>query len=197
MENIKKKKTLFHIISNIGNFIFFMLFCIFLILGFQKGIFTNNENMKEFLNKIGIFAPFFFIFIQIVQVIFPIIPGGATCLIGVILFGPILGFLYNYIGLTIGSIIAFFLSKKYSLKIIQLFFKEKNIHKYMNILEKKNVKRFFLWAIILPGAPDDFLCYLIGLTPIKPKEFMKIILLGKPISLLGYSLGILILPSLF
>ncbi len=197
MKSINKKKAYCHIISNIIHFLFIILLFIFIILGLQKGIFTNDKYMKDFLKNIGFWAPLFFIFIQIIQVIFPIIPGGATCLVGVILFGPILGFFYNYIGLTIGSLLAFFLSKKYSLKIINLLFKEKNIHKYMNILEKKNFQKFFLWMIILPGAPDDLLCYLIGLTPIQTKDFLKIIFLGKPISLLGYSFGIILLPTLF
>lgn len=197
MENIKKKKAIFSIITNIIHFVLVLLFLVLTILGFQKGIFTNDAYMQSFLNSIGLFAPIFFILIQIIQVIFPIIPGGATCLVGVLLFGPTLGFLYNYIGLTIGSIIVFFLSKKYSLKIIHILFKEKTIQKYMNILEKKNFKKLFLWMVILPGAPDDLLCYLVALTSIQTREFLKIIFLGKPISLFGYSLGIVFVPAFF
>lgn len=197
MEQVNKKQSFFHFVTTILHIFFIVLFLLFLFLGYQKGLFTNDAYLKKFLKNTHALAPFFFIFIQIVQVIFPIIPGGATCIIGVLLFGPILGFLYNYIGLTTGSMLAFFLSKKYGQAIIHLLFQEKSIHKYNNLLQKKNFQRFFLWAIVLPGAPDDLLCYLIGLTPIKTEKFCKIILLGKPISLLGYSLAFLFLPFLF
>lgn len=197
MEHVNKKQYFFHLATTTIHILFIALFFLFLLFGYKKGIFTNDQYMKDFLKTKHAFAPFFFIFIQIVQVIFPIIPGGATCIMGVLLFGPTMGFLYNYIGLTIGSMLAFFLSKKYGYSIIHLFFQEKSIRKYTQLLQKKNFQRFFVWAIILPGAPDDLLCYLIGLTPIQTERFCKIILLGKPICLLGYSLGFLFLPSLF
>lgn len=54
-----------------------------------------------------------FVFIQIVQVVIPIIPGGISCLAGVILFGAGMGFVYNYVGICIGSVIAFLIAKAY------------------------------------------------------------------------------------
>ena len=37
----------------------------------------------------GMYGVLFFIFIQIVQVVYPIIPGGLTCVVGHIVFGPL------------------------------------------------------------------------------------------------------------
>lgn len=42
----------------------------------------------------------------------------------------------------------------------------------------------------MPVAPDDFLCMLAGLTKMTYKKFITIIVLGKPASLLVYSLGL-------
>ena len=46
----------------------------------------------------GLIGGLVFVFIQIEQVVIPIIPGGISCLAGVVLFGAGMGFLYNYVG---------------------------------------------------------------------------------------------------
>ena len=42
-------------------------------------------------------------------------------------------------------------------------------------------------------APDDFLCYLAGTTSMTWRRFTAIILLGKPLSIALYSLGLTVL----
>ena len=48
----------------------------------------------------------------------------------------------------------------------------------------------FAAAIFFPFAPDDLLCYLAGLTKMTSRRFLAIILLGKPVSIALYSLGL-------
>ena len=48
-----------------------------------------------------------FVAFQVVQVVVPMLPGGLGCLVGVVLFGPVMGFVYNYVGICIGSLLAF------------------------------------------------------------------------------------------
>ena len=110
---------------------------------------------------------------------------------GVIAFGPIWGFIYNYIGICAGSIIAFLLARKYGRTFVQAVTNEKQFTKYENWMERGNK---FDWlfgiAIFLPVAPDDLLCYLAGLTKMKLRRFTWIILLGKPLALWLYSMGV-------
>ena len=91
--------------------------------------------MQE-IHHFGIIAPIFFILLQLLQIIIPIIPGGTSCLVGVLSFGPIYGFIYNYIGVVTGSVLAYLLSKKYGLKIIQCFFKEETISVFCSLTIK-------------------------------------------------------------
>ena len=44
--------------------------------------------------------------------------------------------------------------------------------------------------IFLPVAPDDFLCYLAGVSRMRLTRFTTIILLGKPAAILMYSMGL-------
>ena len=101
------------------------------------------------------------------------------------------GFVYNYIGISIGSILAFLLSKQYGRPFVRNIIGEKNYDKYIGWLSKGNgFDKAFAVAIFLPVAPDDLLCYIAGLTKMTLKKFTAIILLGKPGSILLYSLGL-------
>lgn len=183
---MKKEKRLRNVFK-VATILMTILIVIFIIYGIKIGIFRDKFALIEYMKKFGIFAPLFFVFLQMVQVVFPVIPGGASCLAGVLAFGPVWGFIYNEIGLVIGSSIAYFLAKKYGLKLIQSLFKEEQVEKYLNYLRNDKFEKVFFWGIFLPGLPDDLLCYVSGLSNISFRKFLSIIILGKPLGLLLYS----------
>lgn len=167
-------------------------------IGAASGIFSSQERLEQFLAQAGVMAPGIFLLIQIIQVIIPILPGGVTCLIGVVVFGPVWGFVYNYAGLVIGSIISFLLIRKYGRALILKLVSEKNYNKYIGWLEKgKKFQILFAAAIFLPGFPDDVLCMLAGLSGMSFGRFTLIMLLCRPISLIGYSVGFNAFTALF
>lgn len=147
--------------------------------------------MRCLVDGFGAAGAIIFILFQTVQVVVPILPGGIGCLGGVLLFGAVRGFLYNYIGICIGSIIAFLIAKYNGKPILRFFFSEKLIQKYDHWTSKDGrFEKWFALAIFLPVAPDDFLCYLAGTTKMTVKKFMLIILFGKPFAIATYSLGL-------
>lgn len=179
----KKIFTYLNIIITIGSIIF-------IIEGFRRGLFTSEEKLKIFLENQGGFAPIIFLLFQIVQVVIPVIPFSITLVVGILVFGAFKGFLYNYIGICIGSLIAFLLAKKYGDPILNLIFPKKILNKYRNYTNNDNFVKYFTMAIFFPLAPDDFLCYLAGTTNMKLKTFIAIILFGKPLSVFLYSFGL-------
>ena len=180
------KKYLFKITT----LIITLVLIIFIIYAINLGLFNDKTILVNYINDIGPIAPIIFVILQLLQVIVPIIPGGISCLVGVLAFGPVLGFIYNYIGLVTGSCLVYFIAKKYGLDIIKKIFKEETINKYLNYINNNKFKKVFFISIILPGFPDDLLCYIAGISQITFKKFITIILIGKPISLLVYSLFI-------
>ena len=181
----KKFKRIINIISIVGT----IMVCIFFYFALKEQIFTSEEKMQLLLKKSGYFAPVIFVIIQIVQVVIPIIPGGISQGVGVLIFGPWWGFVYNYIGIVLGSIIAFLIARKYGLSLINKMFKKELVDKYIGWLNKgKKFEAFFALAIFLPVAPDDFLCYFAGVTNISVKKFVAIIILLKPFTISAYSM---------
>lgn len=134
-----------------------------------------------------------FILIQIVQVVIPIIPGGVSCLGGVLLFGPLWGFIYNYLGICIGSACAFQISRRLGMKAVEKAADGQKYGKYLKWMENGTFDKWFALAIFFPAAPDDLLCFLAGVTSMSFRKFLLIILLGKPLSIAAYSLGLQLL----
>ncbi|MDD7383380.1 MAG: VTT domain-containing protein [Peptoniphilaceae bacterium] len=184
------KKIKLSTILNILTAIILLIIVFLTIVLARKGLFNSVESIQTFMKKFGWWAWLTFIIFQIIQVVIPIIPGGLSLLAGVLLFGPVMGFVYNYIGIVLGSVCAFIISRIYGRGFMIKIF---GIEKYMNYnhwLKNKHFSKFFALAIFFPVAPDDFLCYLAGLSTMKFREYICIILLGKPMSILLYSLGL-------
>ena len=163
----------------------------FMYWAWKQGILTSQENMQKFIMGFGAAAGIIFVLIQIIQVVIPVIPGGVSCVAGVIVFGAGMGFVYNYVGICIGSILVFLIAKRYGRALMVKMFDKKLIDKYESWTEKNGrFTKLFALAIFLPVAPDDFLCYLAGTTRMKLKTFTAVILLGKPLSIAAYSMGL-------
>ena len=160
----------------------------FVIWLYKIGILNDQNVLKEFLEKQGSLGSFTYILIQIVQVVFPVIPGGVTTVVGALVFGPLLGFVVNYIGIIIGSIILFWLSRTYGRKFCLLFMKEETFDKYESkIDDKRGFEIFFILCMLSPISPADAMVMITGLTSMSYRKFITIILICKPLSIISYS----------
>lgn len=128
-----------------------------------------------------------FLLLQIIQVIIPIIPGGVTTVVGFMAFGPILGFILNYVGIVIGSIILFLLTRRYGKPFILLFMEEKLFARYERKLTSSTYEKVFALNMASPISPADILVMVTGLSKMTFRRFLYIILLCKPISIVAYS----------
>ena len=164
---------------------------IFAVIGWRRGIFNSPQSLQAWMAGFGIAAPLIFIALQALEVGIPVIPGGVTLLCGVLMFGPWWGFWYNYIGIAIGSMAVFAISHRYGKPLMHRLFSPESIEKYEHWTDDRGrFAKLFAAAIFLPGAPDGLICYLAGTTKMTWKTYSLIILLGKPMSIALYSLGL-------
>ncbi len=156
---------------------------------FLTGNINSVNDLQEYMKKFGVFAPIVFTLFQAAQVVVPVLPGFLGCIAGPVMFGTFTGFLCNYIGISIGSIIAFFLARKFGIDIVLLMFSKETYDKWSGKLTNSKYYDIFLFvATLLPVFPDDFFCYFSGLIKMNWKKFVWIIILGKPWCILAYSL---------
>lgn len=168
--------------------------CVVIILLLVKMFFNQKfdsvESLQNYMKGFGIAAPLILTLFQAVQVVIPVLPGYLGCAAGAVAFGTMTGFWCNYIGISLGSIIAFFLARKYGIDIVLALFPEKQYEKWSKRIEKSRSYDWFLFiATLLPLFPDDFLCYFSGLMKMNSRKFIWIIILGKPWCILAYSIG--------
>lgn len=150
---------------------------------------TSVQDYQDVMKSFGIAGPVVLTFFQALQVVIPVLPGYLGCAAGAISFGTVTGFFCNYIGITAGSIIAYFLAKKYGEDFVVSLFSEKQYLKWKKKVEGKRSYDIFLFiATLLPLFPDDFLCYFSGLIGMEKRKFIWIIILGKPWCILAYSI---------
>lgn len=159
------------------------------VVGLATGTLRSVDAVREFLGQFGLWAPVVFTFIQAIQCISPVVPGGVGVVAGPILFGPVVGTLCNYVGQSLGSTAAFLIARRLGRPLVESRMRSDRTRKYLAWLDHPHYTRYFALAIVLPVAPDDLLCYLSGLTSMRKRTFLAIILLGKPWSIMAYSFG--------
>ena len=186
--NIAASRKLINFISIIGLGLSIALTIYFINLG----VFKDLNALRGLVGDSIILGPIIFVFIQILQVVIPIIPGGISTAAGVLIFGPYAGCIYNYIGICIGSIIIFLLGRRYGKPFILSMISDKTYNKYIGWLDNQNrFEKLFALAIFLPVAPDDALCLMAGLTNMSVKRYTLIILIAKPLSIFLYSMALI------
>lgn len=164
-----------------------------LILIILKQFFDNQidsvESLQNYMKGFGVAAPLALTAFQALQVVIPVLPGYLGCAAGALAFGTMTGFWCNYVGISLGSIIAYFLARKYGVDIVTAMFPRKEYEKWSARIEKSKSYGWFLFiATLLPLFPDDFLCYFSGLMHMSSRRFIWIIVLGKPWCILAYSI---------
>lgn len=167
----------------------FVIIVLLLVKQFFDHKFDSVESLQAYMKGFGIAAPFALTVFQAVQVVIPVLPGYLGCAAGAVAFGSMTGFWCNYIGISLGSVIAYFLARKYGIDIVTAMFPQKQYEKWSRRIEKSRSYGWFLFiATLLPLFPDDFLCYFSGLMKMDSRKFIWIIILGKPWCILAYSI---------
>lgn len=165
----------------------FMLFLIFFLAIIVGGIllapqlkrFKNIYEIREMINSYQGWSFLVYILLQILQVVIFVIPGDFMNITGGYIFGFPLGAVLSIIGVWIGTIIAFYISRFLGYGFVSRFIKTEKIEKINKILNS-NAGAFSLFIFCnIPFVPKDILMYAAGLTPIKAKRILTIYCLSR------------------
>jgi uncharacterized membrane protein YdjX (TVP38/TMEM64 family) len=140
--------------------------------------FSCRESLRNYVESWGAWAPLVFIVLQGLQVVLAPIPGELTGWVGGFIFGAWLNVFYSTIGLTIGSVLGFIGGRIIGLPLVKLFVSEDFLRKFHFLTERRGT----LLALILftfPGFPKDFLCYILGLSPMGFVTFLLVCTVGR------------------
>ena len=173
--------------SNKKDTIKFILLLVFLISIFISSIVfypkikerIDFENIRELASKNKLAWAFLFVLLQIIQVVIFAIPGDIINATGGFVFNIFIGSLLSFIGVCIGSIITFYISRYLGYSFINRFIKKEKINIIVNFMGSNTGFLSMFVFCNLPFVPKDILMYAAGLTPLKPQKILFIYCLSR------------------
>ena len=140
-------------------------------------LFSDRDRLIKIVEDLGPFGPLLYILLQIAQTILAPIPANVVGGVGGFLFGW-WGILWTTIGSCIGAAGVFYVSRRFGRKFAERVVKKSTLDKFDFIFGKR--ASFILFMIyLIPGLPDDIVCYVAGLTDVPIKKLILLFGLGR------------------
>lgn len=139
---------------------------------------TSAQAIRSYVRGFGRWAPFVLVVMQALQVVVAPVPGQVLAVVAGYLFGPWWGTLYNMIGITIGSTVAFWLSRRFGRSYVERMVDDDALATFDAFVERHGLVSLFV-LFLIPGLPDDALCFVGGLTPIPLWKLVLIAVVGR------------------
>ena len=149
--------------------------------GFIKDM-TSIEALREYIESSGNWAVWVFILFQFLQVVILPIPSTVTVMAGVALFGPLKCSLFSFIGIFIGSVLAFGIGRWLGYKVVSWIVGKEDLDKWLKKIKGKDYLILSL-MFLLPLFPDDVLCFIAGLSSMTWGYFLVMIFVTRALSI--------------
>jgi uncharacterized membrane protein YdjX (TVP38/TMEM64 family) len=148
------------------------------VLGDRLSLLTDAAAVRAYVRGFGIWAPVVLIGLQTLQVVLAPIPGQVLGVVAGYLFGPWWGTLFNMIGIGLGSALAFWLSRRFGRTYVERTIHAEVLDRFDAIVDRGGLSALFV-LFLVPGLPDDALCFVGGLTPIPLRRLVLVAVVGR------------------
>ena len=195
MENQTKKRAIITISITIA--IIGVLVALYFLLGLNK-YFTDAEFIKEEIESYGNFGKFIYVVINFLQTTLIPITNIPTIFAGTYVYGPLDAANLAIIGVLVGSVVSFYIGRIFGTKLLIWILGEQKLNKYLEMMKGRENVVFFL-TMLLPGFPDDIICMVAGITPMRFRFFAITLLITRtlPIYLTAYGASVIPLDSVW
>ena len=149
----------------------------------------SQESLRDYIQSFGAAGWLVFLVLQILQVFIALIPGELLESVAGFAFGPLVGTVLCYGGVAIGSLLIFLLTRKFGVKLVEVFISREKINQLRFLNSEKQRDLLIFLAFFIPGTPKDLLTYFVGLTEIKLRTFLVISLVARFPSIVSSTFG--------
>jgi uncharacterized membrane protein YdjX (TVP38/TMEM64 family) len=134
-------------------------------------IVQNVETLQGYIRKAGVWMPILYIIFQFLQVLVLPVPSIISTLAGIALFGAFQTAIFSLIGIWLGSVVAFYIGRKFGKKAVAWLIGVETLEKWQAKIKGKD--NFVLTVMfLLPLFPDDLLCFVAGLSMMSWRFFL-------------------------
>ena len=135
---------------------------------------VGRDNLKQLIDSLGVGGWFVMLGIQVLQIVVAFLPGEPIEIIMGVFYGSIGGMFTCLLGILIGSMIVYLLTKLIGIPFVKLFIDLDDLKKYKFLNDSKRLDLTVFILFFIPGTPKDALTYLAPFLPIKAKRFFLI-----------------------
>jgi len=159
--------------------------------------FFTVENIENLAAHYRTFGPLIGILLPFVEAFLPFLPLVVIVVANASSYGLWIGFLLSWIGTVIGSYVVFLLARKFGRHPkLQFFIEKEKVQKLIKWVDMRGLSPLFI-LLCFPFTPSVIVNIVAGLSNIKKKYYLIVIMAGKFImiasmSVLGYDLRALI-----
>ncbi|WP_461206625.1 TVP38/TMEM64 family protein [Clostridium sp. DL1XJH146] len=148
---------------------------------YEKYIYFFKDPIKinDFVLRYGKLGFIVFLALQISQVIVFFIPGEIIQIAGGFIYGSVIGGLLSLIGITIGSVLIYGISRKFGRPFVEKIISEKHLTNFEKILEIGSKKYIIFLFYVIPGMPKDIMGYFCGISKVKFKDYIFYSTMGR------------------
>ena len=140
--------------------------CVLSVLGvvFLRTYFSDTDVIKAWIDEHYLLGAVIMTALCAVQVVIALIPGELLEIAAGYAFGGFVGTLVCVVGITVGSVVAIFLARRFGRRLIESLYPREKIDSLpiINTPKKRNAMTFLLFLI--PGTPKDLFTYVVGMT---------------------------------
>ena len=134
--------------------------------------------LRAAILSFGPLAPLSYVVVLAAQVVVAPIPGHLLGFVGGYLFGPFWGTVYSLVGVTIGSTIVFVLSRRFGRPYVERMLASELVARFDAFVADSGTVGIFL-VFLIPGLPDDAVCFLVGLTRLPLRRLVALVAVGR------------------
>ncbi len=168
-----------------------VVLCVLSIVGFLiiRTRFEDPNAIKTWVEENYFLGAIVMMCICAVQVIIAFIPGELVEIAMGYAFGGIVGALLCLVGITVGSIIAILLARRFGRRLVESLYPREKIEALpiINVPKKRNAMIFLLFLI--PGTPKDLFTYVIGMTNMSVPLYIALTLVARIPSVIMSTIG--------
>jgi uncharacterized membrane protein YdjX (TVP38/TMEM64 family) len=140
-----------------------------------------DDYIYEMLDKYESLGPLPGILLPLIESLLPFLPLVVFVFANAAAYGLFLGFLYSWIGASVGSILVFLIVRKLGDKrLFKVLRKNKQVKKVTTWLERHGFGPLFL-LICFPFSPSAVINVVAGLSKVSTQQFILAVILGKSV----------------
>ncbi|MDR0570655.1 MAG: VTT domain-containing protein [Clostridiales Family XIII bacterium] len=147
--------------------------------------FKSREAVDAMVERYRSVSVFFFLAIQIIQIVISVIPGQAVQMAAGYTYSFGIAYIVSMGGAFLGTVAAYYIARFLGRDAMHVIFGDEKIRKFTKTLNSRGAVVTAFVLFLFPGIPKDTLIYAAGISEMKAKIFIPISLIARTPAMMG------------